>query len=459
MEDCKSIGVDVLGPDVNESQYAFAVNEKGQIRFGLGAIKGIGEGPSEAIVAARKNERYKNIYDFFEKIPSSQMNKRVAESLVVAGAFDEIDRYHRAQYFDIDISGRTNIEKLLRYGSSFQDNINEIENSLFADFADEVKIEQPKINPAPEWQNMHKLNKEKEIIGFYLSAHPLDEYKFQYQFIQGVLSKKEILEGKKDEVAELEKIIIPIDVADETSDVDEDLIDLPAEITDGEEEILIEETGKKVEPKGAYNFLNLDEIEAFKNTVFANQQPDLFNNDKLSWKEKQALKNNTPEYMVAGLVTEYSVRDGKNSGEKIAFITLEDYSGSYGFRLGDRDYMRLREKIDVQRFVIFKIKFTQANDGRVFVNVSEVNDLKDAFEKLAKKLTVVVDVNHLRREDIEFFKENFVDNHGDQKLNFFIKNPEDQSSMEVVSMKANIEINGNLLKIIHDMQKFEVFLN
>ena len=459
MEDCKSIGVDVLGPDVNESQYAFAVNEKGQIRFGLGAIKGIGEGPSEAIVAARKNERYKNIYDFFEKIPSSQMNKRVAESLVVAGAFDEIDRYHRAQYFDIDISGRTNIEKLLRYGSSFQDNINEIENSLFADFADEVKIEQPKINPAPEWQNMHKLNKEKEIIGFYLSAHPLDEYKFQYQFIQGVLSKKEILEGKKDEVAELEKIIIPIDVADETSDVDEDLIDLPAEITDGEEEILIEETGKKVEPKGAYNFLNLDEIEAFKNTVFANQQPDLFNNDKLSWKEKQALKNNTPEYMVAGLVTEYSVRDGKNSGEKIAFITLEDYSGSYGFRLGDRDYMRLREKIDVQRFVIFKIKFTQSNDGRVFVNVSEVNDLKDAFEKLAKKLTVVVDVNHLRREDIEFFKENFVDNHGDQKLNFFIKNPEDQSSMEVVSMKANIEINGNLLKIIHDMQKFEVFLN
>ena len=459
MEDCKSIGVDVLGPDVNESQYAFAVNEKGQIRFGLGAIKGIGEGPSEAIVAARKEARYKNIYDFFEKIPSSQMNKRVAESLVVAGAFDEIDRYHRAQYFDIDISGRTNIEKLLRYGSSFQDNINEIENSLFADFADEVKIEQPKINPAPEWQNMHKLNKEKEIIGFYLSAHPLDEYKFQYQFIQGVLSKKEILEGKKDEVAELEKIIIPIDVADETSDVDEDLIDLPAEITDGEEEILIEETGKKVEAKGAYNFLNLDEIEAFKNTVFANQQPDLFNNDKLSWKEKQALKNNTPEYMVAGLVTEYSVRDGKNSGEKIAFITLEDYSGSYGFRLGDRDYMRLREKIDVQRFVIFKIKFTQANDGRVFVNVSEVNDLKDAFEKLAKKLTVVVDVNHLRREDIEFFKENFVDNHGDQKLNFFIKNPEDQSSMEVVSMKANIEINGNLLKIIHDMQKFEVFLN
>src|SRR5690606_25515724 len=172
MEDCKSMGVDVLGPAVNESQYEFSVNEKGQIRFGLGAIKGIGEGPSEAIVNARKEEKYRNIYDFFEKVPCTQMNKRVAESLVIAGAFDEVDRYHRAQYFDIDMSGRTNLEKLLRYGQSFQESKNEIENSLFADFAEEVQIEQPKINPAPEWQNMHKLNKEKEIIGFYLSAHP-----------------------------------------------------------------------------------------------------------------------------------------------------------------------------------------------------------------------------------------------------------------------------------------------
>ena len=458
MEDCKSIGVDVLGPSVNESQYEFSVNEKGQIRFGLGAIKGIGEGPSEAIVNARKVEKFKNIYDFFEKIPSSQMNKRVAESLVVAGAFDEVDRYHRAQYFDIDIAGKTNIEKLLRYGQSFQDTKNEVENSLFADFADEVKIEPPKINPAPEWQSMHKLNKEKEIIGFYLSAHPLDEYKFQFQFIQGALGKKEVLEGKKDDVAELEKIILPVEIAD-TPDSDDELVDLPGEIVNGDEESLIEEPTKKAEPKGSFNFLNLDEVEAFKDNVFASQQPDLFNDEKLSWKEKQAQKNNSPEYMVAGLVTEYTVRDGKNSGEKVAFITLEDYSGSYGFRLGDRDYMRLRDKIDVQRFVIFKIKFSQAKDGRVFVNISDVIDLKDAFEKFARKMTVVVNLQDLRREDIEFFKNNFTENAGEQRLNFFIKNPEDQSTIELMAMKAHIEINGDLLEVIHEMQKYEVFLN
>jgi len=455
MEDCKSIGIDVLGPDVNESDYAFSVNDKGQIRFGLGAIKGIGEGPSEAIVLGRKNERYKNIYDFLEKVPSSQMNKRVAESLVVAGAFDEVDRYHRAQYFDIDISGKTNIEKLLRYGQSFQDNINEIENSLFADFADEVKIEQPKLNPAPEWQNMHKLNKEKEIIGFYLSAHPLDEYKYEYYFIQGALGKREILEGKKEEIPELEKVILPL----EDLDSEDAIIDVSEEILDGEEDSILEEVTRKVEPKGNFNFLNLDEVEAFKDTILANQQPDLFTNDKMSWKDKQAARNNTPEYMVAGLVTEYTVKDAKKSGEKNAFIMLEDYSGSYSFRLGDRDYMRLRDKIDVQRFLIFKIKFSPSNDGRVYVNVSEVIDLKDTFEKFAKKMTVVVDVNDLRKEDIQFFQENFIQNNGDQKLNFYIKNPEDNSTVELISMQAKIAINGDLLEIIHEKQEYKVFLN
>jgi DNA polymerase-3 subunit alpha len=97
MEDCKAIGVDVLGPDVNESQYKFSVNEKGQIRFGLGAIKGIGEGPSEDYQNPGKRKIQKHLR-FFERVPSSQVNKRVAESLVIAGAFDELDSYHRGQY-------------------------------------------------------------------------------------------------------------------------------------------------------------------------------------------------------------------------------------------------------------------------------------------------------------------------------------------------------------------------
>ncbi|WP_370897061.1 DNA polymerase III subunit alpha [Chryseobacterium gossypii] len=459
MEDCKSMGVDVLGPDVNESQYKFSVNEKGQIRFGLGAIKGIGEGPSEAITRERENGKFKNIYDFFERIPPSQMNKRVAESLVVAGAFDELDTYHRGQYFDIDSAGRTNLERLIRYGQSFQESKNEMENSLFADFAEEVQIEQPKLAPCPEWPNMHKLNKEKEIIGFYLSAHPLDEFKYQFQFMQGQLSKKAVLEKDDGEKLVIDEApILEQDARDEVMDVTELVSD---ELLSGEEEIM-EEVTKKAEPKGSFGFLNLDEIDAYKEQAFANKQEELFEEKKKDWRQIQRERENGgagKEYTVAGLITEYRVQDGFKSGEKVAFLTLEDYSGSYSFRLGDRDYMRLKEKLEVQRFVILKIKFAQVKDGRVFVNVNEVIELQEAFERFAKSISLVMDVMDFRPEDLEFFKNVLEKNRGDHKLKFFIKNIEDDSHIEVQSMKHSVHLNGDLIKEIQLLNKYEFYLN
>lgn len=459
MEDCKSMGVDVLGPDVNESQYKFSVNEKGQIRFGLGAIKGIGEGPSEAITRERENGRFKNIYDFFERILPSQMNKRVAESLVVAGAFDELDSYHRGQYFDIDSAGRTNLERLIRYGQSFQESKNEMEHSLFADFAEEVQIEQPKLPPCPEWPNMHKLNKEKEIIGFYLSAHPLDEFRYHFQFMQGQLSKKKVLE--KDDEEKITQDAPPVlepEAQFDTVDITEII---PDEIIAGEEEI-IEETTKKAEPKGTFGFLNLDEVDAYKEQAFAHKQEELFEEKKKDWKQIQKERENGgggKEYTVAGLITEYRVQDGFRSGEKVAFVTLEDYSGSYSFRLGDRDYMRLKEKLEVQRFVILKIKFAQVKDGRVFVNVNEVIELQEAFERFAKSISLVMDVMDFRQEDLIFFRNIVEKNRGDQKLKFFIKNTEDEVPLEVQSMKHSVSLNGDLIKEIQLLNKYEFYLN
>ncbi|MGV4412759.1 DNA polymerase III subunit alpha [Chryseobacterium sp. T1] len=454
MEDCKAMGVDVLGPDVNESEYEFAVNDRGQIRFGLGAIKGIGEGPSEGINEERANGRFKNIYEFFERVPSSHVNKRVAESLVIAGAFDGLDKFHRAQYFDIDNSGKTNLERLIRYGQSFQEGKNEMENSLFADFADEVQIEQPKILPCAEWPNMHMLNKEKESIGFYLSAHPLDEFKYQFQFMQGVLSKKNILEEQKED--------IPADPAanlvSEDKDDDPNLTDdlLLSDTDDADIEEVIEEVTIKAEPKGNFNFLNLDELDAFKDNVFPTLvKPEA---DKKDWRNRD--KDTGKEYSVAGLITEYRVQDGFKSGEKVAFVTLEDYSGSYSFRLGDRDYMRLKEKLEVQRFVIFKIKFAQVKDGRVFVNVNDVIELKEAFDKFAKGLSVVVALDSLRQSDIDFFRSNLVgDNFGEQKLSFYVKNAEDNSVIELVSLHQRVRINDELLQIVNQVHNYDIFLN
>ena len=450
MEDCKSMGVDVLGPDVNESQYKFSVNEKGQIRFGLGAIKGIGEGPSEAIDQERQKGKFKDVFDFFERVSSSQVNKRVVEGLVMAGAFDELDIYHRAQYLEPDSSGRTTIEKLLRYGQNYNESKSSVENSLFADMMEEVQIERFKIEPQPEWSNMYKLNKEKETIGFYLSAHPIDEFKYQYKFMQGSLSKKSILEKERKNEPEEH-----LDVAESGIDADileDENIDFGM---DAESEEMVEETTKKIEPRGFHNFLNLDEVENYKSTIIANNVPET----NLSWKDRQNNMNKGKEYTVAGMITEYTVRDGKRGSEKVAFLTLEDYAGSCSFRLGDRDYMRLKDKIAPQRFVILKIKYSVSQDGRCFVNVNDVLELRDAFDKFAKSLTVVMPVQDLKKEDIEFFRNEILINKGEHKLSFYIKNPEDNSIIELVSMQHKIRIDDNVLKMIHKVGRYDVFLN
>ncbi|MCT4287065.1 DNA polymerase III subunit alpha [Elizabethkingia anophelis] len=463
MEDCQAMGVDVLGPSVNESEYEFAVNEKGQIRFGLGAIKGIGEGPSEAICKERERSgRFTDIYSFFERIPSSQLNKRVVESLVFAGAFDELDSYHRAQYFDVDTAGRTNIERLLRYSSSFQDSKNSVENSLFADFADEVQIERPKINPAPEWQNMHKLNREKEAIGFYLSAHPLDEFYYQYKFIQGALSKKSVVSKKLDE--ELEKAP-ENEKADEQDDKDEVStdIDFPADMLEVDGDEMIEEVVKKVDPRGKFNFLNLDEVDPYRDFVLQRDFSNLTPAEISKLKEKKFRSkgnDNSKEYMVSGLITEYVIRDGYESGTKIAFITLEDYTGSYSFRLNDKDYMRLREKLGEHRFVIFKIKFAPSKDfDRLYVNVTEVIDLKEAFDRYASQLSLVVPFNEVDQDDIEFFRRTFAHNKGVHKLSFYLKDPVENHFVELNSMQTSVDISAETIKLLHEYKKYELFLN
>jgi len=450
MEDCKSMGVDVLGPDVNESQYKFSVNEKGQIRFGLGAIKGIGEGPSEAIDQERQKGKFKDVFDFFERVSSSQVNKRVVEGLVMAGAFDELDTYHRAQYLEPDSSGKPAVEKLLRYGQNYNESKSSVENSLFADMMEEVQIERFKIEPQPEWSNMYKLNKEKETIGFYLSAHPIDEFKYQYKFMQGSLSKRSILE--KERKNEPEEHLEVVESGIDADILEDENIDFGM---DAESEEMVEETTKKIEPRGFHNFLNLDEVENYKSTIIANNVPET----NLSWKDRQNNMNKGKEYTVAGMITEYTVRDGKRGGEKVAFLTLEDYAGSCSFRLGDRDYMRLKDKIAPQRFVILKIKYSVSQDGRCFVNVNDVLELRDAFDNFAKSLTVVMPVQDLKKEDIEFFRNEILTNKGEHKLSFYIKNPEDNSIIELVSMQHKIRINDNVLKMIHKVGRYDVFLN
>ncbi|MGB5436227.1 MAG: DNA polymerase III subunit alpha, partial [Maribacter sp.] len=177
MEECKRMGLDVLGPDVNESYYKFAVNKDGAVRFGMGAIKGVGRAAVETIVANRKEDGpFKSVFDLAKRIDLRASNKKAFESLAVAGGFDSFGTTHRAQYFHQEGDGVTFLEKVIKYGSKYQENENSSQVSLFGDTS-EVQIPEPEVPPCEEWGTMEKLRREKEVVGIYISGHPLDDFK------------------------------------------------------------------------------------------------------------------------------------------------------------------------------------------------------------------------------------------------------------------------------------------
>jgi DNA polymerase-3 subunit alpha len=181
MEECKRMGLQVLGPDVNESFYKFTVNENYAVRFGMGAIKGVGMGAVETIVTHRKEGKYKSIFDLAKRIDLRAANKKAFENLALAGGFDCFNDTHRAQYFHTDGDNITFYEKAIRYGAKFQENENSSQVSLFGDASD-VQIAEPTVPPCEDWSTMEKLAKEKEVVGIYISGHPLDDFKFEMKY-------------------------------------------------------------------------------------------------------------------------------------------------------------------------------------------------------------------------------------------------------------------------------------
>ena len=176
MDECKATGITVLGPDVNESMLKFSVNRSGDIRFGLGAVKGVGESAVRCILEEReKNGPFKNIFDFVQRINLSACNRKNIESLALAGGFDSFPEIKREDFFQKNAKEETFVETLVRYGNKYQVDKAAISNSLFGD-EHEIEVATPEIIPAPTWSDLERLNKERDLVGIYLSAHPLDEY-------------------------------------------------------------------------------------------------------------------------------------------------------------------------------------------------------------------------------------------------------------------------------------------
>jgi len=189
MEECKRMKLNVLGPDVNESYYKFSVNKDNAVRFGMGAIKGVGHGAVKTIVEERKNEGpYKSIFDLAKRIDLRAANKKAFENLANAGGFDCFPNTHRAQYFQDEGDGVTFLEKTIKYANRYQENKNSAQVSLFGESSD-VQIEEPEIPPCETWGTMEKLAREKEVVGIYISGHPLDDFKLEMQnFCNGDIS-------------------------------------------------------------------------------------------------------------------------------------------------------------------------------------------------------------------------------------------------------------------------------
>ena len=176
MDECKATGINVLGPDVNESELKFSVNSRGDIRFGMGAVKGVGESAVQCILEERrKNGEFKNIFDFVQRVNLSSCNRKNIENLALAGGFDSFPGIKREDFFVKNAKEETFVEVLVRYGNKYQVDKAAATNSLFGgEMA--VEIATPEIIPAQAWSDLERLNRERELVGIYLSAHPLDEY-------------------------------------------------------------------------------------------------------------------------------------------------------------------------------------------------------------------------------------------------------------------------------------------
>ena len=197
MEECKRMGLQVLGPDVNESFYKFTVNENYAVRFGIGAVKGVGMGAVNTIVENRKESKYKSIFDLTKRIDLRAANKKALENLILAGGFDSFKGVSRAQYFHDDGDGITFYEKAIRYGLKFQENENSSQVSLFGETS-EVQIAEPVVPPCEDWSTMEKLAKEKEVVGIYLSGHPLDDFRYEMKYFCN--SKLELLKDLNSQI-------------------------------------------------------------------------------------------------------------------------------------------------------------------------------------------------------------------------------------------------------------------
>ncbi|MDV7187755.1 DNA polymerase III subunit alpha [Lutibacter sp. TH_r2] len=359
MEECKRAGIPVLGPDVNESYYKFAVNNEGAVRFGMGAIKGVGAGAIEAIINERKqNGNFTSIFDMTKRVDLRAANKRAFDGLVMAGALDSFKNAHRAQYYKTDEKGITFIERAIRFGNKYQENKNSAQVSLFGE-ASEIQFPEPEIPIAEEWGVMEKLSKEKEMVGIYISGHPLDDYK--------------------------------------------------------------------------------TEIDCYCNGNTAILQD---------------LKNiEGREVAIGGIISDVEHRIAKN-GNGWASFTLDDYEGSYEFRIFSEEYLKFKHFLVPNSFVYIKLvgRKNYYNDD-IRISFNSIQLLHDILDKYSKKISISIGINEINETKISELYRLLEKFKGTKILNFVILDTKEKLSLNMPSRSLKVNISTEFLE---ELEKQEI---
>ena len=410
MDECKAMRISILEPDVNESELNFTVNKKGDIRYGLGGIKGVGEGAVEAIVSEReKNGKYKDIYDFLERVNLQACNRKTVENLATSGAFDSFEGIYREQILAIGNKGEAVLDTLMRYGNTFQQDKAQQQNSLFGDLGDgfAVDIYKPELPKVPRMSAIEKLNKEKDLIGIFLSAHPLDEYEFEVRDMCNVTA---------------------------------------AELTHFD------------------SWRTPDARKAAENAVSEEDEADT---DRISPTEWIAAHENQPLHF-GGIVT--SAEEAiSQKGNPYGRYVIEDYSGAYKMPLFGNTYKTCAPLLKPNLYVYITGTIQQRGVGMKWFKpkpaaeaeyefvVQNVELLKDAQDKHIETLTLRIPVEQVTKEFNEELLDMLKAHKGSVKLRLQIF---DQSKQNVINFNANsfpVHVDKELYHYLKIKEMEEVF--
>jgi DNA polymerase III subunit alpha len=347
MEECKNMNLAVKGPDVNESNVRFAVNEKSDVRFALSAIKGVGEAAVESLIEEReRGGKFKDLFDFVRRVNLRTMSKKVMESLAQAGAFDSFG-LSRATFFAPSDKYDSFIEHLLKYGQGYQQQKNSSVNSLFGEAASDTMMMTPSVPKVEEWNLIQKLNYEKDCVGIYLSGHPLDDFKMEMGFANTTLEKIADIRGQKIKLAVF--------------------------------------------------------VSAAQQRVAQNGNP---------W----------------------------------GFFTIQDYSGSYEFRLFKENYARFAPILQVGASVFIEGEMrTRFNSEEYELNIKEVRFLGGLSDDLTESITVMIPIEQISHQMIEDFDVICKKHKGKHKLKVQFLDATNRQTLHLFSPDKKVNANGEFI--------------